>query len=142
MGMERWPVTQVGFRIRPDDLRQDKRRRAGLGIGRRGCGAASEDAAAEISKGAHIKHRTADSDPCQLGLFSAFRQMIGAVGVRALLRTLNMEPGERRLAELGPPQKTRQLDRRGRTLAITTTLLVQGSCGISRPCGDDRTLQG
>lgn len=31
-------------------------------------------------------------------------EIIGAVGVRALLRALNVEPGERRLAELGPPQ--------------------------------------
>jgi hypothetical protein len=69
-------------------------------------------------------------------------EIIGAVGVRALLRTLNVEPGERRLAELGPPQRTKQLNRRGRTLTITTTLLVQGSCGISRPFGDERTLRG
>ena len=66
--------------------------------------------------------------------------IIGAVGVRALLRTLNVDPGERRLAELGPPQKTRQLNREGRTLKITTALLVQGTCGISRPFGDDRTM--
>jgi len=68
-------------------------------------------------------------------------EIIGAVGVRALLRTLNVDPGERRLAELGPPQKTRQLNHRGRTLTITSTLLVQGSCGISRPFGDERTLR-
>lgn len=67
-------------------------------------------------------------------------EIIGAVDVRALLRTLAVDPGERRLAELGPPQKTRQLNRRGRTLTITTPLLVQGSCGISRPFGDERTM--
>lgn len=66
--------------------------------------------------------------------------IIGAVSVRALLRELGVDPGERRLAELGPPQKTRQLNRRGRTLTITTALLVQGSCGISRPFGDERTM--
>ena len=60
--------------------------------------------------------------------------------VRALLRSQDFEPGERRLAELGPPQKTRQPNRRGRTLKITTGLLVQGSCGISRPFGDERVL--
>jgi hypothetical protein len=68
--------------------------------------------------------------------------VIGAIGVRPLLRTLNIDPGARRLAELGPPQKTRQLNRRGRTLTITPTLLVQGSCGITRPFGDDRTVRG
>ena len=68
-------------------------------------------------------------------------EIIGAVGVRALLRALGVDPGERRLAELGPPQKTRQLNRRGRTLTITTALLVQGSCGISRPFGDEQTMR-
>lgn len=63
--------------------------------------------------------------------------IIGAVSVRALLRELDVDPGQRRLAELGPPQKTLQLNRRGRTLKITTALLVQGSCGISRPFGDE-----
>jgi len=73
----------------------------------------------------------------QLGTY----EVIGAVGVRPLLRALSVDPGQRRLAELGPPQKTRQLNRRGRTLAITTSLLVQGSCGISRPFGNLRTLR-
>ena len=68
-------------------------------------------------------------------------EIIGAVDVRALVRTLAVDPGERRLAELGPPQKTRRLNRRGRTLIITTALLVQGSCGISRPIGDERTMR-
>jgi hypothetical protein len=68
-------------------------------------------------------------------------EIIGAIGVRPLLRALNVDPGERRLAELGPPQKTRQINRRGRTLTITPMLLARGSCGISRPFGDDRTLR-
>lgn len=68
-------------------------------------------------------------------------EVIGAVDVRALLRALQVEPGERRLAELGPPQRTRQLNKRGRTLKITTRLLVQGSCGISRPFGDDQVVR-
>jgi hypothetical protein len=66
--------------------------------------------------------------------------VIGAVEVRALLRALGIEPGARRLAELGPPQKTRRLNKRGRTLKITTALLIQGSCGISRPLGDPAKL--
>ena len=68
-------------------------------------------------------------------------EVIGAIGVRALLRALGVDPGERRLHELGPPQKTIQLNQRGRTLAITTTLLAQGSCGIRRPFGEPRTLR-
>jgi hypothetical protein len=67
-------------------------------------------------------------------------EIVGAIGVRELLRRLNIEPGDRRLAELGPPQRTKQLNRRGRTLAITSTLLAQGSCGISHPFADERTL--
>ncbi len=65
---------------------------------------------------------------------------IGAVDVRALLRALDFDPGERRLAEMGPAQKTKKLNRAGRTLKITTALLVQGSCGISRPFGDESKL--
>jgi len=67
-------------------------------------------------------------------------EILAAVGVRASLRALRFEPGDRRLGELGPPQKTRQLNRRGRTLKITTELLVRGSCRISRPFGDQSTL--
>src|SRR5260370_11526542 len=67
--------------------------------------------------------------------------IIAAVDVRGLLRSLKFEPGARRLAELGPPQKTWQLNRRGRTLRITTGLLVQSSCGISRPFADDTVLR-
>jgi hypothetical protein len=66
--------------------------------------------------------------------------VIAAVAVRALLRALDYEPGQRRLADLGPPQKTKQLNKRGRTLKITTELLIQGSCGISRPLGNSGKL--
>ena len=68
-------------------------------------------------------------------------EIIAGVDVRSLLRTLELEPGERRLGELGPPQKTKMLNKRGRTLRITTGLLVQGSCGISRPFGDEEVLR-
>jgi hypothetical protein len=71
----------------------------------------------------------------------AVYEIIGAIGVRPLLRALNIDPSESRLAELGPPQKTRRINRRGRTLTITSMLLAQGSCGINRPFGDDRTLR-
>ncbi len=67
--------------------------------------------------------------------------VIAAVGVRPLLKALGFEPGKRRLAELGPPQKTVQLNRRGRTLKVTTELLIQGSCGIAKPLGDPPKLR-
>jgi len=66
--------------------------------------------------------------------------LIGAVEVRPLLKALGFDPQARRLDELGPPQKTRKLNRRGRTLKITTELLVQGSCGIARPFGEEAKL--
>lgn len=66
--------------------------------------------------------------------------ILGGLDIRARLRALDVEPGERRLAELGPPQKSMTLNRRGRTLAITTALLVQGSCGISKPLAEKERL--
>lgn len=66
--------------------------------------------------------------------------IIGAEDLRALLRALEFDPEEKRLAEFGPPQKSKKLNQRGRTLKITTTLLVQGSCGIGRPFGDPKKL--
>lgn len=66
--------------------------------------------------------------------------IIGALQVRARLRALEFDPGERRLAELEPPQKTKQLNRSGRTLTVTPALLAQGSCGIGKPFGEDGKL--
>lgn len=74
--------------------------------------------------------------PARLAAFD----ILGAIDVRGLLRGLGFDPGERRLAELGPPQKTKKLNQRGRTLKITTALLVQGSCGIGKPFGDEKKL--
>lgn len=68
-------------------------------------------------------------------------EIIAAVGVRELLRALGFDPGTRRLAELGPPRKTRRLNKRGRSLRITTTMLVQGSCNVARPFGDEARLR-
>lgn len=68
--------------------------------------------------------------------------IIGAEDVRALLRAVEFDPGDKRLAELGPPQKSRKLNNRGKTLKITTTLLVKGSCGIGQPFGDPKKVAG
>ena len=67
--------------------------------------------------------------------------LIGAVNVRPLLKSLGFDPSRHRLAELGPPQKTITLNKRGRTLKITLTLLAQGTCGISKPFGDPAKLR-
>jgi hypothetical protein len=65
---------------------------------------------------------------------------LAGLEIRNLLQVLGVDPGIRPLGELGPPQKTRQINRRGRILKLTTELLVQGSCGISRPFGDKATM--
>lgn len=75
-----------------------------------------------------------------LGSRLARYEILGAMDVRNLLRALDFDPGKRRLAELGPPQKSMRLNKSGRTLKITTALLVQGSCGISSPFGDAKRL--
>ena len=68
-------------------------------------------------------------------------EVLAAVEVRGLLHALGFDPGERRLAELGPPQKTIRLNRQGRTLRITTEMLILGSCGISSPLGQAGRLR-
>lgn len=62
--------------------------------------------------------------------------VIGGIDVRGLLRAIGFDGETKRLADLGPPQKTKLLNARGRTLKITADLLIQGSCGISQPLGD------
>lgn len=103
--------------------------------------AARPEAAVVVDVGERTIETLVGAELRRLGERLAPYDVIGAVGVRPLLRALGVEPGERRLHEVGPPQKTIQLNQRGRTLAITTTLLVQGSCRIGRPFGDPRTLR-
>jgi hypothetical protein len=69
-------------------------------------------------------------------------EIIGAVGVRPLLRALNVDVSGRRLAELGSPQKTRQLNRRAersRSRCPCSCRARAGSAGrsaMSERCGD------
>lgn len=99
-------------------------------------------AAALLDVGEHHIRTFVGEELAHLPACLAAYDILGAIDVRGLLRRLDFDPGERRLAELGPPQKTRTLDKRGRTLKITATLLIQGSCGISRPFGDEKKLAG
>jgi hypothetical protein len=62
--------------------------------------------------------------------------VLAGENIRTTLRALGIDASIRRVAELGPPQKTMRISKSGRTLKITNTLLVAGSCGISRPFGD------
>jgi hypothetical protein len=83
---------------------------------------------------------TAEDMPRVHKLLGAY-DVIAALHVRPLLKALGYDPGPRHLAELGPPQKTKKLNQRGRTLRITTPLLVWGTCGIGRPFGDEERLR-
>ncbi len=74
------------------------------------------------------------------GVLSSY-DFVGGLGVRGMLRALGVDPTGRVVAELGPPQKSYQLNRRGRTLKVTAALLAQGSCGISKPFRDPRDLR-
>ena len=73
------------------------------------------------------------------GRLAAYDYLCG-LEIRPLLRELDFDPGARRVMDLGPPQKTMQLNRRGRALKITTDLLIRGSCNISRPLGDPKKM--
>lgn len=67
--------------------------------------------------------------------------VIAGLDVRAQLRGLGFDPGARRLADLGAPQKSLRTVPRGKTWKLTTELFVRASCGISRPFGDEATLR-
>lgn len=67
-------------------------------------------------------------------------EVLGGVDVRTQLRVLDVPLGAKHLAELGPPQKTMQLDPRGSKLKITTALLAQGSLRLKKPFAEPATL--
>ena len=94
-----------------------------------------------LDVGEHCVHTFVDGDFDELRERVAGYDIVGAEDVRSLLRALEVKAEEMRLAELGPPQKSKTLNKRGRTLKITTELLVQGSCGIGRPFGDPKKLR-
>lgn len=98
--------------------------------------AAKPQAAALLDIGRHEIETFVGDELARLRSLLGAYDILGAMDVRALLRALGFDPGARRLAELGAPQKTKQLNKSGRTLKITPALLVQGSCGISRPFGE------
>jgi len=56
--------------------------------------------------------------------------------IRDTLHGLCPDPDRWRLVDLRPPQKSRRINRAGRTLKITPELLIWGTTGIRRPLGD------
>jgi hypothetical protein len=62
---------------------------------------------------------------------------VAALWVRETLQAVGVCDADRfRLVDLKPPQKTRRLNRQGRTLTITPELLIPSSTGMSHPLGD------
>lgn len=66
--------------------------------------------------------------------------IIAAENIRPTLRALGFEQGERQLVDLGVIQKTTGINKRGDKLKITMALVIQGTCGISNPCGDPKKM--
>jgi hypothetical protein len=77
----------------------------------------------------------------RLGALLQPYDVLAGVDIRSTLRALGFDPGDRRLAELGPPQKSIRMNGAGRTLKITTEMLVRSSCGIAQPFGDPAQLR-
>ncbi|MDP3909578.1 MAG: hypothetical protein Q8Q14_04235 [Gemmatimonadales bacterium] len=62
--------------------------------------------------------------------------LLAGLYVRETLHGLGLDPDRWRLVDLKPPQKSRRINRLGRTLAITPELLISSTTGISRPLGE------
>ncbi len=59
---------------------------------------------------------------------------MAALWVRETLQAVGVDDADRfRLVDLKPPQKTRRLNRQGRTLTITPELLITSTAGMSHP---------
>jgi hypothetical protein len=101
---------------------------------------ARPEAVALLDVGAHSIATFVGDELAALPSRLAAYDILGGLDVRVLLRALGFDPGERRLVDLQPPQKSKKLNQRGRTLKITTEMLVQGSCGIGAPFGDPKKL--
>jgi len=98
------------------------------------------EAVALLDVGARRVQTFVGAELAELPASVAGSAAVGAMDAYATLASLGLE-GPWRVLELGPPKKTRRLNRSGRTLKITVDLLVRGTCGISRPFGDPKKLR-
>jgi hypothetical protein len=73
------------------------------------------------------------------GVLAEFDLLVG-LHVRETIHGLGLDPDRWRLVDLKPPQKSRRINRRGRTLEITPELLISSTTGINRPLGDPRKV--
>lgn len=68
--------------------------------------------------------------------------LLAGLHVRKQLERLNLEPDRWRLVDLAATQKSMTINRRGRTLRLTSEMLIRSTTGISKPLGDSRHLKG
>jgi hypothetical protein len=68
--------------------------------------------------------------------------VVAALDPRGTLRRLGLEPDRWRLADLRPPQKTKRLNRAGRALTLTASLIITSTTGLTRPLSDPVLLAG
>jgi hypothetical protein len=68
--------------------------------------------------------------------------LLAGLQIRETLQGLRLDPDRWRLVDLGPPQKSRRINRAGRTLKITPEMLIWSTTGIARPLGDPDKVAG
>lgn len=94
-------------------------------------------AAALLDVGAHTIQTFVGDELASLRTALERFDLVAALGVRETLRALDVpDPDRFRLVDLSPPQKTRRLNRQGRTLAIIPAMLITSTTGISRPLSE------
>jgi len=94
-------------------------------------------AAALLDIGSRTIRTFVGDELAELGPALEAFDLVAALWVRETLQAVGVPDADRfRLVDLKPPKKTRQLNRQGRTLAITPELLITSTTGISHPLGD------
>jgi hypothetical protein len=68
--------------------------------------------------------------------------LLAGLQIRETLHVLRLDPDRWRLVDLRPPQKSRRINRAGRTLKIRPELLIWSTTGIGRPLGDPDKVAG
>ena len=94
-------------------------------------------AAALLDIGSRTIRTFVGDELAELGAALEAFNLVAALWVREALQAVGVPDADRfRLVDLKPPKKTRQLNRQGRTLAITPELLITSTTGMSHPLGD------
>jgi hypothetical protein len=67
-------------------------------------------------------------------------EVVAGLDVRPTVERLGVDPNSRHLVDLGPPVRSRRLNRAGRTLRITPDLILRSTLDVSRPLGEPDRL--